>query len=85
MSAKEHELKVWPEFMPALESGAKAFEIRENDRGFEVGDLLALREWDPKTEEYSGKVLYKQVSYMTSFQQKPGFVVMGIRNEGRAE
>src|SRR3954470_11426726 len=43
--AVEHELKCWPEFYKALVSGEKTFELRKNDRGFRVGDVLWLREW----------------------------------------
>lgn len=47
MSDRIHELKVWPEMWDTLESERKTFEVRANDRGFAVGDLLHLREWDP--------------------------------------
>jgi hypothetical protein len=44
---KQHELKTWPEYFEALREGKKTFEIRENDRGFETGDILILKEFDP--------------------------------------
>lgn len=82
---KEHRLKTWSQFFPALVSGAKPFEIRQDDgRGFEVGDLLILEEWNQDSQSYTGQKLFKQVTYITDFQQQPGYVVMGIRNEGRA-
>ena len=45
---KTHDLKVWPEYYRALISGAKKFELRKNDREFQVRDQLLLREWDPQ-------------------------------------
>lgn len=39
-----HELKVASVHFPALRSGQKRFEFRLDDRGFEVGDYLLLRE-----------------------------------------
>lgn len=30
-----------------MKDGRKRFEYRLDDRGFEVGDVLVLREWDP--------------------------------------
>jgi hypothetical protein len=79
----EHYLKTWAQFFPALISKAKQFEIRKDDRGFEVGDLLILEEWDVASESYTGQKLYKQITYITKFQQQSGYVVMGIRDEGQ--
>lgn len=42
-----HDLKSWPEFYEAVSTGLKTFELRQNDRGYRVGDVLRLREWDP--------------------------------------
>lgn len=39
-----HILKTDPEVFQAVMSGAKTFEIRLNDRGYAVGDVLGLRE-----------------------------------------
>jgi Domain of unknown function (DUF3850) len=44
---KTHELKCWPRFFVPLYRGEKTFEFRKDDRGFEVGDVLDLREWEP--------------------------------------
>ena len=39
-----HELKVAGVFFPSILDGSKRFEIRKNDRGYQVGDWLLLRE-----------------------------------------
>lgn len=39
-----HDLKTDPEMFVAVCSGAKTHEIRKDDRGFAVGDILQLRE-----------------------------------------
>jgi Domain of unknown function (DUF3850) len=60
-----HELKTWPVPFQAVLDGKKLYELRKNDRGYRVGDILHLREWDPDTEHYSGRSLRARVTYMT--------------------
>ena len=74
-----HKLKTHPEYFEAVLQGRKNFEIRQNDRNFKVGDWLELHEYDPKTNEYTARVILTRVSYMTDFAQQPGFVVMAIK------
>ena len=62
MSARprvRHELKTWPEFFQPTLNGIKRFELRRDDRpdGFQVGDELLLKEWDPTTETIWSPVL----------------------------
>lgn len=45
-----HELKIWPQFYCRVADGSKTFEVRENDRGFQPGDTVVLREWDPNPQ-----------------------------------
>ncbi len=61
--ARTHMLKTWPEYFSAVESGAKQFEGRQDDRNYSVGDTLILREWDPKTEQYTGRELQRIITY----------------------
>ncbi|MEG0259568.1 MAG: DUF3850 domain-containing protein [Lysinibacillus sp.] len=35
-----HDLKILPEYLEAVVSGKKTFEIRKNDRDFQVGDRI---------------------------------------------
>lgn len=75
---KVHQLKVWPEFFEVVLDRTKPFEIWKNDRNFQKGDVLELREWDPKTEQYIGREVSARVTYVTGFEQPEGQVVMGI-------
>ncbi len=42
----KHELKIWPQFYARVADGTKTFEVRENDRGFQKGDTVTLREFN---------------------------------------
>lgn len=48
---REHELKTDPAVFAATFAREKAFEIRKNDRNFQVGDVLRLRETKYTGEE----------------------------------
>ena len=74
----KHRLKIWPEFFEAVLSGKKTFEIRKNDRDYQVNDLLLLQEYNPETEEYTGRELLVEVTYITDFGQPENQVVMSI-------
>ena len=43
----KHSLKIWPQYYVRVANGTKTFEVRNNDRGFQPGDIVELREWDP--------------------------------------
>ncbi len=78
-----HELKILPEYFEAVTSGRKRFEIRKNDRDYKVGDLLYLREWN--ADEFTGDSYKAEVTYITDYEQKNGYVVMGIEGLEEAE
>ena len=59
-----HELKTWPEFFEAVRDGTKTFEVRKNDRNFQVGDVLMLVEYDPHKGEYTGQKETRRVTYI---------------------
>jgi hypothetical protein len=52
-----HELKIWPQYFRPVADGDKTFEVRKNDRGFQKGDVVMLREWDPAevTKNWTGQ------------------------------
>lgn len=80
-----HELKSWPQFFKATLAGAKTFEIRNNDRKFEVHDEVVLLEWDPETKEYTGRTIEGFILYISDHEQKPGYVVFSIDETRRTE
>lgn len=86
-----HELKTWKEYFIEVLKGNKDFEIRKNDRNYQVGDTLILIEGDlggdGTTESDltwfpTGRTLSKTVTYILhggKFGIEPGYVVMSIK------
>lgn len=79
---KVHELKCWPEPFQAMWDGYKTFEVRVNDRDYQVADYLLLREFDPATSVYSGRRILVNVLYVMEggrFGVAEGSVIMSTR------
>ena len=74
-----HELKTWPEYFEAIASGAKTFEIRNNDRNFREGDTVVLEEYCDNA--YTGRAIVRVVNYITDFKQAEGYVVLGLKKK----
>lgn len=81
---KTHELKTWPEYFRPIMSGDKTFEVRLDDRGFKVGDILDLREYHAG-RWYTGNSCRVEVTYILRggawLPYPSGYVVMSIRAE----
>ena len=73
-----HELKCWPYFYQQIRDGLKTFEIRFDDRGYRTGDILYIREYDKNVEQYTTHELYRRITYISDFQQQPGYVVLAL-------
>ncbi len=58
------EKKVWPEYFEKILSGDKTYEVRLADFECNPGDILVLKEWDPKTKEHTGRQIEKTVTYV---------------------
>ena len=69
---KTHELKTDPEVFQASIAGVKPWEIRFDDRGYEVGDRICLRETrysgedmkDGRPLEYTGREVWRKIDYI---------------------
>ena len=78
---KVHQLKTWPEYFLKVKSEDKTFEIRKNDRNYEVGDVLDLREFCPISGRYTGdscSVLVKYILGGGSFGVDKEMIIMSI-------
>ena len=81
-SAVQHDLKTWPPYFGAVFDGSKTFEVRRDDRGYRVGDVLRLREWDPARGDYTGRECRRTVAYICRDAEglAAGFAVLGLDN-----
>lgn len=78
---KTHLLKTWPEYYWRVVNGQKKFELRKNDRDFQVGDQLILSEYNVETKQFTGNELSVSVDYILhgpNFGIEEGFCVMSI-------
>jgi len=81
-------LKTWPAHFAAVAMGAKTFEARTDDRGFAVGHLLDLAEYDPDKGASSGQVVTVEVTHLLrgpAFGIEEGHVVMSVQLVQAAE
>lgn len=81
VGATIHELKTVPAPFQAVLDERKRFEYRKNDRGFQGGDVLHLREWLPDMKIYTGREMYVLVTYMLEgglFDVPVGYAVLSI-------
>lgn len=69
---KSHSLKIKPEFLKDIIEGNKTFEIRKNDRGFQVGDRVRL------VDEENKRYIDIIIKYITDYAQQPGYVVFSF-------
>lgn len=58
----EHRLKILPEYYNEAKSGRKTFELREDDRNIQIGDMVILEEFDGT--DYTGESMVVIVSYV---------------------
>lgn len=85
---KTHEVKSWPKSFQPIKSGAKRADIRRDDRGYKVGDILIHREWLPEQKSYTGESIRTLITHILrgpDFGVPEGHVVMSIQTLEVAE
>ncbi len=63
---KTHHLKTIQPYFDRCWNQTKTFEIRKNDRDFQVGDEIFLQEYDEKLDIYSGKEIQGTILYVVN-------------------
>ena len=59
-----HRVKSWPEFFAPVFDGRKSFDLRINDRHYQFGDLITLREYDDRKGVFTGREITKRITYI---------------------
>jgi hypothetical protein len=84
-----HQLKCWPPHFEEVAAGRKLADIRPDDRGFRVGDVIIQREWDPTVADttdgergqYTGRVCVCTITHIMRggpFGLREGFVILSL-------
>lgn len=85
---KIHELKSWPQCFSRILDGSRRHELRKNDRGFGVGNLLNLREYLVDSGEYTGRECVVEITDLVDSEQpcaafgtavSPDYCILSIR------
>lgn len=90
----QHEIKCWPQYYCRVIDGAKTFEIRKNDRGYQPGDMVVMREWNPdlhgvddgktgvyqEPKGYSGRKCSFMIGYVLPIDaDRVAFSILGLK------
>jgi hypothetical protein len=75
----EHILKTWPNNFEAISKGTKRFEWRQDDRGYEVGDTLVLKRYDP-SRHMGAFVNYNDDSPANTIRVRVTYILRGQLN-----
>ena len=76
---KLHEIKLLKQYAKPKQYGLKPFEIRKNDRGYQVGDLIRYSVPDDENlNKIFNRTIY-QIMYITDYEQKEGYIVFSDR------
>lgn len=91
----QHNLKIHPQYFQEVWDDRKNFELRLNDRGFQVGDILHLQEWDPNgvapedpldhDTRYTGRTAVRMITYILPWNAafggalSAGFCILSIK------
>jgi hypothetical protein len=84
-----HVVKSWSMFFADILSGDRTSDIRLNDRRYQAGDQMLLKEYDPVKQEYTGREQLVTITYMQQNKSNPcaisrdalkdGYVVLSIK------
>ena len=74
--------KCWPEYFEQIISGKKKFEIRLADFDLKLGDILVLEEYNPQTNQYTGRSMKKQIKNLNKINLNEFWTAEQIKEKG---
>ena len=77
-----HELKTETNYFHDICYNGKTFEVRKNDRNYKKGDMLLLKNYNPKEKTYEYGYVMAKITYILeggNFGIDKEMVVMGIQ------
>lgn len=68
--SRTHRVKIEEVYLERILSGQKRFEIRKNDRDYQVNDWVHLN--------CENRTVAVKIIYISDYEQKPGYIVFGF-------
>ncbi|QXO10366.1 hypothetical protein [Proteus phage vB_PmiM_ZX7] len=59
---KKHEIKIYPLYFSQVCYGLKKAELRINDRNYQIGELVCMKEYNPDTKSYTGNFVTIEIT-----------------------
>lgn len=81
---KHHKLKLISRYFKDVVDGNKKSEVRFNDRGYQVGDVVTLQEGDLDNGEfvYTGRTISAKISFIDNYALSDGFLNLSLSDVG---
>lgn len=77
-----HEIKLKQDFVEAVSSGRKSFEVRKNDRGYQTGDLIRFlpldEDGDPNYDSPLAEKRFRITYLLSGWGIEKDYVVFSI-------
>lgn len=80
-----HVLKSLPQYFERMKTGKRTYDLRNNDRFFQIGDKIEYEEYRPGQGAFTGRTFDAEIvdidggKAMEEFGLTPGFVVLGLK------
>lgn len=79
-----HDLKLFTKYFQAVVDCQKRSEVRYDDRNYQIGDTVTLREGQPGVNgfEYTGRSVSARISYIDDYGLDSGYLNLSLDSVG---